>query len=307
MKKFIIIILLILPIFLMVTVSLVGQMLATITVINVESIMFVDESKNEIDSIKIGKNQTKKLLFQILPELSTNKRVKFNSLDEDIATIDNSGNLFGVEYGYATIIVETIDGKKTDRITINVTDESVAGVDIELSEKTMYLYAKSKQLLHSVYPNTAKDKRVTWSSSHPEYVFVNEETGEITAKKVTEPGMTVTITVTTRDGSFTDTCEITVLPYLLVFLPQINNPNATYIHNSLTLDLMSFITYDASKISEDEISFYFDREEETYATIADNVLTFNPEYEGELIKLVCSVKNDEVDAEIKIIIMYESK
>ena len=305
MKKFVIIILLILPIFLMVTISLVGQVLATITYINVESVAFVDELEKDITYIKIGKAQQKTLIVQVLPSLANNKKLKFVSLDESVAEVDNKGVVTGISYGYTTLVVESVDGKKTDRLTINVTDENVTGVDIELENKELYLY-QEYTLLHTVYPFTALDKKVNWTSSNPEYVEV-KPTGAIVAKKVTEPGMTVTITATTRDGEYTDTCEVTVLPYLLVFLPHITKPGTVYTCEETTLDLMSFINYDSTLISEDDIQFSLDMGQD-YATINNGTLNFNTEVKEKLIvRLVCKAINENVNVEIKINLMYNNE
>lgn len=301
MKKFVIILLLILPIFLMVTISLVGQMLATITFINVESVAFVDDLENEISSIKVGKGKNQTLIVKVLPTLANNKKLTFKSLDEEIAEVDKSGVVSGINYGYTTIIVESVDGKKTDRLTINVTDEAVESVNIDLSEKQLYLHEQFT-LTHSVSPFTAVDKKVIWTSSHPEYVEVSA-TGVITAKKLTEENMTVTITATTRDGNFTDTCEITVIPYLLAFKAQVDEDKTSEIYNTLTLDLMSLIYFDDSKISEDEIFFTIDRGED-YASITGKTLTFNEEFAGQPVRLVCRATNEDINVEIKMYIGY---
>jgi uncharacterized protein YjdB len=300
MKKFVVILLLILPIFLMVTISLVGQMLATITYINVESVMFVDELENEISLIKLGKGETKKLSVQVLPSLANNKRVEFSSLDENIVSVDSTGNISGIDYGYAIVLVETLDGKKTDRITVNVSDDIVTGVNIELTEKTLYLHEEFT-LIHSVLPQSAIDKKVTWTSSHPEYVEVNA-LGVIKALKITEEGMSITITATTNDGGFTDTCEVVVLPYLIAFkAKEEGNNSATF--NTLTIDLMSQVYYNSQKFSPDDIEFSIDRGQE-YADIVGNTLTFNEEFEGEPIRLVCKASNGTESIEIKMYIRY---
>lgn len=303
MKKFVVILLLILPIFLMVTISLVGQMLATITYINVESVAFVDELENDITSLKVGKGKSEKLIVLVLPTLANNKNVKFNSLDKDIAVVDAKGNVTGVNYGYTTIVVESVDSKKTDRLTINVTDDAVTGVNIDLSEKTLYLHEEFT-LTHSVTPFTAVDKKVIWTSSNPEYVEVNA-LGVITAKKVTEDNMTITITATTRDGSFTDTCEVTVIPYLLAFKAQVDEDKNSETYNTTTLDLMSLIYYDNTKISENDITFSLDRGED-YASISNKTLTFDENFAGQPIRLVCRATNANIDVEIKMYIRYKN-
>lgn len=57
-----------------------------------------------------------------------------------------------------------------------------------------------------VIPATADDKSVTWSSDDTDKATVNASTGEVTG--VAEG--TATITATTTDGSFTDSCAVTI-------------------------------------------------------------------------------------------------
>jgi len=307
MKKFVIIILLILPIFLMVTISLVGQMLATITYINVESVAFVDELENDVESIKIGKGQKERLQVLVLPQLANNKSLKFTSKDTNYVEVDNKGYVTGIDYGSAEIVVESVEGKKTDVVRVYVADDKVSSVDVIDSEKQLNLYEEYK-MKYKIFPDTALDKKVYWSSNNSEYVEVNRDTGVVVAKKVTEPGMTVTITATTRDGSFVDSCEVIVVPYVVRFIPQLTDPSMTvYEHNELTLDLMSFIVYDTTRIAVEDIHFYTDMGQQ-YATITDNILTFDVNKPGvPIIRLVCKVLNDEIGAEFKIMIVYNNQ
>lgn len=297
MKKFVIIILLLLPIVLMVTISLVGQMLATITYIKVESVAFVDEKENDISSIKVGKGETIVLNVKVLPELANNKTLVYSCIDEDVATINKKGELTGVAYGYTTVLVESVDGGKKDKLTVNVTNESVESVDIDLTEKQLYLY-QSFQLTYAIYPSTALDKKVIWTSSSPEHVEVGDD-GVITAKAITtEP---VIITATTRDGNKVDTCEVTVIAQLLAF-DQANGADL-YTINTLQLDLETFVTYDTTKIELEDINFEI-TQGGNCASIEDNVLTFDPARAGQPVRLKAYVNNGEVNVEIYIYIRY---
>lgn len=88
--------------------------------------------------------------------------------------------------------------------TVVVDDTKVTGVDI--SQKSLsVLETSSSQLTATVHPNTAINKTVSWSSSNPMTVSVDEN-GKITALNEG----TATITVKTEDGGFTSTCTVTV-------------------------------------------------------------------------------------------------
>lgn len=63
----------------------------------------------------------------------------------------------------------------------------------------------TKQLTAVVYPTNATNKKVTWTSSNNDVATV-DDTGHVTAVTVGE----ATITATTEDGGYTDTCVVTV-------------------------------------------------------------------------------------------------
>lgn len=81
---------------------------------------------------------------------------------------------------------------------------SVTGVELNYSEYSLSL-SGSVQLTATVSPDNATNKDVTWSTSDSSVATVSSE-GLVSA--VAEGN--ATITVTTDDGSFTDTCSITV-------------------------------------------------------------------------------------------------
>lgn len=90
--------------------------------------------------------------------------------------------------------------------TINASGgHDVTGVGVVPS--TVSVAAGAKVTLTAVViPATADDKSVTWSTSDGDTASVDAATGEVTGVAAG----TATITVTTTDGSFTDTCTVTV-------------------------------------------------------------------------------------------------
>ena len=95
---------------------------------------------------------------------------------------------------------------KTATYTITVTSQggAVTGVSLDKSELSLNVGA-SYQLVATVSPSDATNKKVTWSSNNPEVVSISIS-GEVTALKA---GNAI-ITVTTVDGGFTATCNVTV-------------------------------------------------------------------------------------------------
>ena len=83
---------------------------------------------------------------------------------------------------------------------------SVTGISVDPTEWTMTVGDK-KELTATVTPDNATNKNVTWSSNKESVATVDED-GVVTA---VSPG-TATITVTTKDGGFTASCDVTVTP-----------------------------------------------------------------------------------------------
>lgn len=83
--------------------------------------------------------------------------------------------------------------------------EEIKVTGISLDKKTLSLeVGEMDTLTATITPTNATNKTVTWKSSNEDIATV--ENGKVTAKAEG----TVTITVKTEDGEFTDTCEVTV-------------------------------------------------------------------------------------------------
>ncbi len=76
---------------------------------------------------------------------------------------------------------------------------------MDATSATLTSAGATKQLAVTVSPSNADDKSVTWTSSKPEVATVSDS-GLVTAVA----NGTTTITVTTKDGGYTATCEVTV-------------------------------------------------------------------------------------------------
>lgn len=113
------------------------------------------------------------------------------------------GIVVDTRYGKADVstffsAVQTPDTIQTSAV-VNVTTVSLAPPSISLAP------TESAQLVPTVLPANATDKSVSYGSSDSEVATV-DESGKVTAVAAG----TATITVTTTDGGFTDTCAVTV-------------------------------------------------------------------------------------------------
>lgn len=158
-------------------------------------------------TITIG--STKTLTATVAPEDATNKSVRWTSSDDAIASVDDEGVVTAVAAGSATITVTTVDGNftATCAVTVEAATIAVTGVTVSPESDTISLASTPAQITctATVAPADATDKSVTWSSSDEAVATVDSD-GVVTALTVG----TTTITATTTDGSFTDTCALTV-------------------------------------------------------------------------------------------------
>lgn len=148
---------------------------------------------------------TLQLSATVTPANATNKKVTWSTSNPDAVTVDATGLVTGVANGTGVVTVTTEDGGFTASITISVAVPHVAVTGVTITEGASGDVVSTKQLTAVVAPANATVKTVTWSSSDATVATVSN-TGLVTALK---PGAT-TITVTTTEGAFTATYDVTV-------------------------------------------------------------------------------------------------
>lgn len=164
------------------------------------------------DSKTLNKGETVQLTATVLPTDATDKTVIWSSSNNDIASVDNNGEVTAVGPGTATITATANDGSgkaASCRITVNepYTPPAIVHITgISLDRETATIQKGSiLQLSATVTPSNADDKTVRWESSNTDVATVDDN-GKVTA---IAPG-TATITVTTTDQRKTATCSVTV-------------------------------------------------------------------------------------------------
>ena len=256
MKKFIFLILLILPIFLMITISFTGRIFSVFTYIEVEKVEFIDENGyeiNEDNALKIAINENLQLYYKVFPDKAKNKTVSFSSTNPNICTVNGDGVVIGVNYGYSTIIIKTEENQKTDRVTIKVTNERVESVTISNETLSLPLYGQH-QLVAVITPQTAVNKNVVWTSSDPSIVSVDYN-GMVKALKTTDENAFVIITSRSVDNEDAfDTVKISVNEFAIAFKAELNG-NAFTASPTQSLDLLNEISYNTSVINVADIRF----------------------------------------------------
>ena len=226
------------------------------------SIQFVDQQVKataaslDQTELTINKGATAQLNLSMTPENFTDT-VTWKSTDEKVATISDSGEVKAVGAGTATIKVVVGDISATCQVTVL---QPVTGIRLNKSSLTMDAL-DTFQMTASVYPDSANDKRITWSSSDPAIASVDEN-GLVTALKKG----TATITAAAMDGSgVKSTCKVTVsnTAYVCTDPAQLESPH-NY-DNSCT-DVWSYrldgalslnVTFDARTEMEDGFDYLY--------------------------------------------------
>ena len=195
-----------------------GSASATLTIASAPvAVSSITLNENTL-ALTVGRSET--LTATVLPDNAADKNVTWVSSDSEVATVDANGKVTAVKAGNATITV-SVDSNPalTDTCEVTVTDQtySVTGVALAPDKAVMYV-GDTKNLTVEFTPSNATNKNVTWKSS-------DEAVATVVDGVVTAVGKgTATITVTTEDGGFTATCEITVkIPVSSVTL----NPTST--------------------------------------------------------------------------------
>ncbi|MGL4982275.1 MAG: Ig-like domain-containing protein [Treponemataceae bacterium] len=168
----------------------------------VTGISFVNSANKEF--LYLGK--TTQVLWTVWPTDATNKTVDIKSTHPTIASITKDGVILAKTVGRTSIVLTTADGGKTIQKEIEVI-KAVTGVTLN-KEKVTIPNNSSYKLEETVRPLDASIKTVKWSSSNPSTVYIDEDSGLITAAN-TGSGEAV-ITATTVDGSKKAFCTVKV-------------------------------------------------------------------------------------------------
>lgn len=279
MKKTVILILAVLPIFLLITIAFAGRILAMYHHISVERVEFVDQYNSPYtleDYLVLEANTTKETKIKIYPELASNKDVTYSVLDETVCAIDEKGVITGIAYGSTEVYVETVDSGKTATLKVRVTEDNATGIELDQTKLELNI-GDSTKLTATVLGSHAVNRTVTYTSSDPEIVKV-DQAGKVTARAAG----TATVTATTKDGGHTASCVITVLEGIpaLAFdftdVATITEAGELLYTSLAEIRLMDYLHIDETKVNIEEVQIYI-QAGGNYATLTDSVLTISKE------------------------------
>ena len=158
--------------------------------------------ENDTQTVAVGTSV--RLQPSILPEDAMLRSLTWSSDNEAVATVDTNGEVTAHAEGTATITAETVNGCTASCVVVVVQGAAVENVQLK-AEAITKTVGDTFLLDYTVRPANASNKNVSWSSSAPEVVSVSKD-GVLTAQSIG----TAVITVTTLDGSKTDTITVNV-------------------------------------------------------------------------------------------------
>lgn len=165
----------------------------------------VNEIMLEEDSYRIGVGKSKVLTATILPDTSSNQKLKWISSNERIARVTQKGKVTGVATGFAVIKVVSLDGSDIEAYCDIEVVKPVSRVSVTKKSLSMYV-GEEKTIKAKVEPSNATYKDVFWTSSDESIAIIDED-GTITALKAG----TAIITAKAQDNSGKQSiCYLTV-------------------------------------------------------------------------------------------------
>ena len=132
------------------------------------------EVLNEYQHISMFVGGSESIKYTVLPANATNQNVKFKSLNENIATVDENGVITGVSEGNTTVVITTEEGGFTAECTVHIDEIEVKNLD-RVNEKSLTMEInKTCQLKIIIEPENATNKTIHWSSNNPSIVSVDD-------------------------------------------------------------------------------------------------------------------------------------
>lgn len=144
------------------------------------------------------------LTATVSPSGATNKSVRWTTSDSSVATV-SSGMVTGKKAGTVTITAKTADGGYTATCKVTVSSNKAAVTGVKLNKTSLSLSVGGTSTLTATVIPSGASKSVRWTSGDATIASVSSS-GKVTGKKAG----TTTIFVTTVDGGYVASCEVTV-------------------------------------------------------------------------------------------------
>ena len=159
------------------------------------------------------KGRVAKIIFE--PENASNKQVKWESKDTDIATVDPvSGEITAIAKGECLICAwsqenTTVGGGCQVKVISESEVIHVATITVKPAELSLTV-GKTASLTATITPVDAMDQRIEWRSSADAVASVKEENGVVTVTALAPGSCTITARSLEEGSTVKGTCLVTV-------------------------------------------------------------------------------------------------
>lgn len=168
--------------------------------INIYSLILPGSIELNHSNISVGLSESYQLEATVLPDDTTDKTIIWSSDNTEIATVSETGLVYGAKIGKTTITAKC--GEVSTKCEVEVIP--ILAEEIVLNEATLSITKGAEfQLKASVKPDNVTDNTIIWSSGNDKIASVSNS-GVV---KGIEIGST---TITATCGNISATCEITV-------------------------------------------------------------------------------------------------
>ena len=151
---------------------------------------------------------SRNLSVSVTPTNASNKKLYWESTNEEIATVDQEGRVYGLKEGKVPIRVYSVENKLVyDVCEVDVYNNPVQGIELVGESLVKIGLGEKYKLRYRLLPEGVSNKEVACLSADPSTVSVDAETAEVVGEKIGGP---VEITIKAVGADANDNVELKV-------------------------------------------------------------------------------------------------
>ena len=177
-----------------------GDKTATCTVTVSKKVIPVTSVTLNKTSLALTEQETFQLSATVSPDNATDKTVTWSSSNTAVATVSSNGLVTAVQEGSATITAKA--GDKTATCTVTVSKKVIPVTSFTFGDDWFYVEKDHTLQLPFQSSPTDANETLTWTSSAPSYVSVDQN-GLVSGLKIG------TVTITVKGSLVNATCKVT--------------------------------------------------------------------------------------------------
>lgn len=131
---------------------------------------------------------SRNLSVSVTPTNASNKKLYWESGDEEIATVDQDGRVYGLKEGQVLIRVYSVENKLVyDVCKVDVYNNPVQGIELVGEPLVKIGLGEKYKLRYKLLPEGVSNKEVACSSADPTIISVDAETAEVVGEQIGGP------------------------------------------------------------------------------------------------------------------------